>query len=124
MQAEVDAGRKAGIVTLVARRGHIAHLRAYGMAERESGTRMTTEHLFRLYSMTKPVTSVALLMLYEEGRFQLSDTLEQHIPAFKDLKVFAGTQPDGTLRLEELKRKPTVHDILRHTAGFAYGLVG
>ena len=121
MQAEVDEGRKVGIVTLVARRGYVAHLKAYGMAERESNTRMATNSLFRLYSMTKPVTSVALLMLYEEGKFQLSDPLDKYIPAMKDLKVIAGTDADGKLLLEAPKRKPTIHDVFRHTAGFGYG---
>jgi CubicO group peptidase (beta-lactamase class C family) len=124
LQGEVDAGRKAGLVALVARRGQVVHLKAYGMAERESGTKMTTEHLFRLYSMTKPVTSVALLMLYEEGKFQLSDPLDKHIPALKDLKVFAGMDTNGKMVLEAPRRTPTIHDVFRHTAGFAYGLIG
>ncbi len=120
IQAEVDSGRKVGIVTLVARHGRVAELKAYGMAERESNTAMKTDSLFRLYSMTKPITSVALLMLYEEGKFQLSDPLENFIPAFKDVKVFAGM--DGAnMKLEPPKRKPTIHDVFRHTAGFSYG---
>lgn len=120
MQAEVDAGRKAGIVTLIARRGRVAHLKAYGMAERESGTPMRADSLFRLYSMTKPITSVALLMLYEEGKFQLSDPLEKYIPAFKDVQVLAGMDGER-MRLEPPRRKPTIHDVFRHTAGFSYG---
>jgi CubicO group peptidase (beta-lactamase class C family) len=120
MQAEVDAGRKAGIVTLIARRGRIAHLKAFGMAERESNTPMRADSLFRLYSMTKPVTSVALLMLYEEGKFQLGDPLDKYIPAFKDVQVFAGMDGER-MRLEAPKRKPTIHDVFRHTAGFSYG---
>jgi CubicO group peptidase (beta-lactamase class C family) len=120
MQAEVDAGRKAGIVTLVARRGRVAHLKAYGMAERESNAPMRTDSLFRLYSMTKPVTSVALLMLYEEGKFQLNDPLEKYIPAFKGVQVLAGMDGER-MRLEAPKRKPTIHDVFRHTAGFSYG---
>jgi CubicO group peptidase (beta-lactamase class C family) len=120
MQAEVDAGRKAGIVTLIARRGRVAHLKAYGMAERESNAPMRTDSLFRLYSMTKPVTSVALLMLYEEGKFQLNDPLERYIPAFKDVQVFAGMDGER-MRLDSPKRKPTIHDVFRHTAGFSYG---
>jgi CubicO group peptidase (beta-lactamase class C family) len=120
MQEEVDSGRKAGIVALVARRGRVAHLKAYGMAERESSTRMRTDSLFRLYSMTKPVTSVALLMLYEEGKFQLSDPLEKYIPAFKGVQVLAGMDGDS-MRLEPARRPPTIHDVLRHTAGFSYG---
>ena len=120
MQAEVDAGRKAGIVALIARRGRVAHLKAFGMAERESNAAMRTDSLFRLYSMTKPVTSVALLMLYEEGKFQLSDPLDKYIPAFKDVQVLAGMDGER-MRLEAPRRKPTIHDVFRHTAGFSYG---
>jgi CubicO group peptidase (beta-lactamase class C family) len=90
------------------------------MAERESNTAMRTDSLFRLYSMTKPVTSVALLMLYEEGKFQLSDPLDQYIPAFKDVQVLAGMDGER-MRLEAPRRKPTIHDVFRHTAGFSYG---
>ncbi len=120
MQAEVDAGRKAGIVTLIARRGRVAHLKAFGMADREANVPMRDDSLFRLYSMTKPITSVALLMLYEEGKFQLSDPLEKYIPAFKGVQVFAGM--DGQrMRVEPARRPPTIHDVFRHTAGFSYG---
>jgi CubicO group peptidase (beta-lactamase class C family) len=120
LQAEVDAGRKAGIVALIARRGRVAHFKAFGMAERESNAAMRTDSLFRLYSMTKPITSVALLMLYEEGKFQLSDPLDKYIPAFKDVQVFAGMDGER-MRLEAPRRKPTIHDVFRHTAGFSYG---
>jgi CubicO group peptidase (beta-lactamase class C family) len=82
MQEEIDQKRKAGIVVLVARRGSIAHFKAFGMADIESGVKMRTDQIFKLYSQTKPVTSVALLMLYEEGRFQLTDPLEKYRPAF------------------------------------------
>jgi CubicO group peptidase (beta-lactamase class C family) len=121
MLAEVDAGRKAGIVVLIARHGKVAHEKAYGFADLESRTPMTTEHLFRLFSMTKPVTSVALLMLYEEGKFQLNDPLDTYIPAFKDVKVMTGVDASGKPTLEDPKRKPTIHDVFRHTAGFGYG---
>jgi CubicO group peptidase (beta-lactamase class C family) len=121
MQAEVDAKRKAGIVVLIARRGQVAHHKAYGHADLDANVRMQTDSLVRLYSMTKPVTSVALLMLYEEGKFQLSDPLDKYIPALKDVKVFAGTDGAGKMILEAPKRKPTIHDLFRHTAGFSYG---
>jgi CubicO group peptidase (beta-lactamase class C family) len=120
MQAEVDAGRKAGIVALVARRGRVAHLKAFGMADREANAPMRNDSLFRLYSMTKPVTSVALLMLYEEGKFQLNDPLEKYIPAFKGVQVLAGMDGDRML-LTPARRPPTIHDVFRHTAGFSYG---
>jgi CubicO group peptidase (beta-lactamase class C family) len=71
--------------------------------------------------MTKPVVSVALLMLYEEGKFQLEDPLELYIPGFKDLKVFAGTDAQGNMILEEVRRKPTIHDAFRHTLGISAG---
>ena len=74
--------------------------------------------------MTKPVTSVALLMLYEEGKFQLGHPLDKHIPAFKDLKVYAGMDASGKVVLEDPRRKPTIHDVFRHTAGFTYGVFG
>jgi CubicO group peptidase (beta-lactamase class C family) len=120
MQAEVDEGRKAGIVVLIARHGRVAHLQSYGMADREANVRMRDDSLFRLYSMTKPITSVALLMLYEEGKFQLSDPLEKYIPAFKGVQVLTGMDGDR-MRTEPARRPPTIHDVFRHTAGFSYG---
>lgn len=121
MEAEIQAGRKAGIVMLIARRGHVVHQKAYGMADIAARRKMQTDSMVRLYSMTKPVTSVALLTLYEQGKFQLTDPLDKYIPAFADLKVMTGTRPDGSLQLEAPKRKPTIQDVFRHTAGFSYG---
>jgi len=124
IQAEVDKGRVAGLVVAVARDGQVVHNKAYGYADREAGVGMTTEHLFRLYSMTKPITSVALLTLYEDGLFQLSDPLDRYIPEFSDLKVFAGVDENGNPILEVLDRKPTIHDAFRHTLGLTGGLGG
>jgi CubicO group peptidase (beta-lactamase class C family) len=107
-------------VTLIARRGRVAHFKAFGMADREANLPMRDDSLFRLYSMTKPITSVALLMLYEEGKFQLSDPLEKYIPAFKGVQVLAGMDGER-MRLEPARRPPTIHDVFRHTAGFSYG---
>ena len=121
LQDEVDQKKKAGIVVLIARHGSIAYHNAFGMADIESGKKMQTDCLFRLYSMTKPITSTALLMLYEEGKFQLTDPLEQYIPAFKSVKVYAGLDGNGKMVLEEPKRKITIQDVFRHTAGFSYG---
>ena len=95
IEAEVERGRVAGMVVAVARHGRVVHSKAYGYADLESREPMSTDHLFRLYSMTKPVASVALLTLYEQGLFQLTDPLDQHIPGFSDLKVFAGYDDDG-----------------------------
>ncbi len=121
MSRAVDQGRIPGAVVLLARHGRIAHHRAYGLADRDSGRAMTTDDIFRIYSMTKPVVSVALLMLYEEGHFQLDDPLEIHIPAFQGLQVFAGTDANGEMLLEAPRRKPTVHDAFRHTLGMSAG---
>ena len=87
IQAEVDKGSIAGVVVAVARHGQMVHNKAYGYANIESGELLRTDHLFRLYSMTKAVASVALLTLYEQGHFQLNDPLENYIPAFRDMKV-------------------------------------
>lgn len=122
IQAEIDKGTVAGVVVAVARQGSIVHNKAYGMADIAAGTPMRTDHLFRLYSMTKAVASVALLTLYEEGRFQLDDPLEMYIPSFKDLKVYAGQDSNGNMLLEDMKRKPTVLDAFRHTLGLAGGV--
>ncbi len=121
MQEDIDQKKTGGIVVLVARHGKIAYHKAFGMADIESGKKMQTDSLFRLYSMTKPVTSAALLTLYEEGKFQLTDPLEKYIPAFRDVKVFVKTDDKGAMVLEEPKRKITIQDVFRHTAGFSYG---
>lgn len=119
----VDAGRIAGVVTLVARRGLVVHVDAYGMADVENDEPMTEDTYFRLFSMTKPVTSVALLTLYEGGKFQLTDPLARHLPEFENIKVFAGVDNDGKAILEDPVRAPTIQDVFRHTAGFSYGAV-
>jgi CubicO group peptidase (beta-lactamase class C family) len=121
MSEAVAEGRIPGAVVLIARQGRVAHHAAYGMADRETARSMRGDEVFRIYSMTKPVVSVALLMLYEEGRFQLDDPLEMYIPAFKGVKVFAGTDAEGNMVLEEPKRKPTIHDAFRHTLGVSAG---
>ncbi len=122
IQAEIDKGTVAGIVVAVARHGTLVHDKAYGLADIEARKPMREDSLFRLYSMTKAVASVALLQLYEQGRFQLSDPLEMYIPSFKDLKVYAGQDANGKMLLEDMKRKPTVLDAFRHTLGLASGV--
>jgi len=106
---------------LIARRGKIAYHKAFGFADIESGTKLTTDYLFRLHSMTKPVTSVALLTLYEQGKFKLSDPIELYIPAFKEVKVYNGLDDKGKMILVEPKRKITIEDLFRHTAGLCSG---
>jgi Beta-lactamase class C and other penicillin binding proteins len=122
IQSEIDKGNIAGLVVGVARRGEVVHLKAYGKANIERGEDMRTDHLFRLYSMTKAIASVALLQLYEQGHFQLDEPLERYIPSFANLKVYAGEDSNGRMRLEEMKRKPTILDAFRHTLGLASGV--
>jgi CubicO group peptidase (beta-lactamase class C family) len=122
IQEEIDKGNVAGVVVAVARHGTVVHNKAYGFANIEANTPMRTDNLFRLYSMTKAVASVALLTLYEQGRFQLDDPLEMYIPQFKDLKVYAGRDSNDNMLLEDMKRKPTVLDAFRHTLGLASGV--
>jgi CubicO group peptidase (beta-lactamase class C family) len=117
----VDAGRTPGVVTLIARHGKVVHLDAYGKADLATGRPIRTDDIFRMYSMTKPITSVALLMLYEEGKFQLTDPLSRHFPAFADVRVYAGTGPQGNMLLDSPRRPITIQDVFRHTAGFSYG---
>jgi CubicO group peptidase (beta-lactamase class C family) len=116
----VDQGGTAGVITLIARHGKIVHFDVYGKADIEDGKPMKADSLFRMYSMTKPVTSAALLMLYEEGKFQLDDPLEKHLPELKDLKVYSSGS-GAQMQTDAPKRKPTVRDVFRHTAGFSYG---
>ncbi len=124
MQSEVRAGHKAGVVVLLARHGRIAWFKAYGVRDLASGAPMRTDALFRLWSMTKPVTSVALLTLFEQGRLTLTDPLERYLPAFAQVKVFEGLDAGGHPHLVAPKRPITILDVLRHTAGFTYGYFG
>lgn len=124
VQNEIAAKHKSGVIVLISRHGKIAYQSVHGMADIAAAKPLHMDALFRLYSMTKPVTSVALLTLYEQGKFLLTDPLENYIPAFKDVKVYAGQDADGKMRLEAPKRKITIQDVLRHTAGFTYGVFG
>ena len=121
MQARIDERDKAGIVVLVAKDGKVAHHKAFGMADVETREPMRRDSIVRLHTMTKPITSVALLTLYEQGKFQLSDPLDRYIPAMANLRVFTGVDAAGNITTEPPRRKPTIHDVFRHTGGFSYG---
>jgi len=90
IQAYVDAGKLPGAISMVQRRGKVVHFQTYGLRDVEAGPPVEPETIFRIYSMTKPIVSVALMTLYEEGRFQLDDPVPQYISPFKGLKVLAG----------------------------------
>ena len=120
-QGLVDAEKTGGFQLLIARRGQVVMYEHVGWADVEERQAVSKDTLFRIYSMTKPVIGVAMMMLYEEGKFSLGDPLSKHIPEFAGLKVFAGKNGDGTLDLVDLEREPTIKDLLQHTAGFTYG---
>ena len=118
LQSEVARGRLPGYVSLVARRGQIASLTSHGLLDPAGGAAMQTDSIFRIYSMTKPIVSLAVMMLLEEGRLLLSDPVASVLPAFRDLRV--GVERDGKFDLVRPARMPTIRDLLRHTAGFTY----
>ena len=120
MQRYVDENKLAGIISMVARHGKIAHLEKVGMMDIEAGKSMEFDTVLRIYSMTKPITSVAVLMLYEEARFHLSDPVSRFIPGFADVKVFL-RKTDSGVELADLEREITIRDLLTHTAGLSYG---
>ena len=116
MNRYVDDSKVAGIVSLVARQGEIAYFDKCGFQDVETKTPMALDSIFRIYSMTKPITSVAMMMLYEKSLFNLTDALGDIIPAFKDVKVWGA---GGVL--ETPHRPITIQDLFRHTAGLSYG---
>lgn len=116
MERYVDERKLAGIVTLVARHGQVAHAEKFGMQDMEADIPMAFDTIFRIYSMTKPITSVALMMLHEEARFHLSDPVANYLPEFADLKVYG---PDG--ELVEPRHPMNITHLLTHTAGLSYG---
>jgi CubicO group peptidase (beta-lactamase class C family) len=119
--AQVARGEMAGIVTLIARGGRIAHFSAIGYADLGSKKKMRPNTIFRLYSMTKPIVATALMMLYEEGRFQLDDPVSKYIPEFSGQRVLHTAEAAITDTVPAI-REPTIHDLLRHTAGLSHGV--
>jgi CubicO group peptidase (beta-lactamase class C family) len=112
LQGEVDSGALAGVVTLVARRGQVAHVRAMGMADLASGEPLKTDSIFRVYSMTKPVTGAAMMILHDEGRWAPDDPIARHLPAFAGVKVLAGTAADGSPVPTEPEHAPTMRELM------------
>jgi CubicO group peptidase (beta-lactamase class C family) len=128
IRSHVDAKDLAGAVTLVARRGKIVHFEAHGSVDHESNKPMRTDTLFRMASMTKPITAVAVLMLMEEGKLILSDPVSKFIPEFKNPKVAAWNLPNDPrgagVRLVTADREVTLQHLLTHTGGLAVGADG
>ena len=120
MQQFVKDNQLPGILTLVQRKGKVVHYGQYGLVDIEAGRPIQEDALFRIYSMTKPIVSVALMTLYEEGRFSLTDPVSKFIPAFAKTKVYAGAAPLG-LTLVDQNPAMTLHHLLTHTSGLSYG---
>ena len=121
LKSLVDEGRVAGVSALIYEKNKEVYYNAFGFADREAARAMDRNTIVRIFSMTKPVTGVALMQLYEKGAFQLDDPLEKYAPEFANMKVFAGEDASGKPILEPVKRPITIRDITRHTAGFVNG---
>src|SRR5262249_20112123 len=125
LKADIERGRIPGAVVVVARRGRIAYAEAVGFRDKATGTPMTVDTIFRIASMTKPMVSVATMMLYEEGRLFLNDPASKYIPALRTMQVGVEHIDPMTgkrgLTLVPAEREMTVQDLLRHTSGLTYG---
>ena len=117
MQGYVDDGNLPGFLTVVARHGKIVHFETIGMRDVENKKPVEPDTIFRIYSMSKPITSVAVMMLYEEGRFQLGTPVSKFIPEFKNMKVYNEDQTE----ILDAKKEITIKHLLMHTAGLTYG---
>ena len=127
-QTDVDKGLIPGAVFLIARNGKIAYLEAIGFRDRDKKIPMSTDAIFQIASMTKPFTSVATMMLVEEGKIQLNEPISLYLPEFKGVQVGVEKVNTGTgkpeLTLEAAQREMTIQDLLRHTSGLTYGFFG
>jgi len=121
-QRYIDSTKIAGALTLVARKGEIAHFSPLGSMDLERDKPMTRDAIFRIYSMSKPITSVALMMLYEQGLFQLNDPVHKFIPEWRNLGVYAaGLYPNFITT--PVERPMTVRDLMSHQSGLTYGFM-
>jgi CubicO group peptidase (beta-lactamase class C family) len=124
MQQTVDQKQIAGIVTILARHGKLVDYRTYGQSDMASGKSIAKDAIFRDFSMTKPVTGVAMMILYEQGKWLPSDPIAKFIPEFANLKVYKGTDANGKMILTDPDHAPTIRELMSHTAGFSYGFFG
>jgi CubicO group peptidase (beta-lactamase class C family) len=127
LRADVESGAIPGAVVLIARGGDVVYHEAFGYADRKTSRPMQRDSIFRIASMTKPITAVAALMLVEQGKLVLSDPVSRYLPELAQVKVgveSVNENGERSLSLEPARRAMTVHDLLRHTAGFTYGQFG
>jgi CubicO group peptidase (beta-lactamase class C family) len=121
IQDQIDQKHLVGAVTILARHGKIVEYRTYGQRDLAAATPMTKDTIFRDYSMTKPTTGVAMMVLYEQGKWLPNDPISKYIPEFAHLKVQKGVDADGKSILVDPDHPPTMRELLTHTAGFSYG---
>lgn len=124
LKQEIEDGRIPGAVSLVARKGQIVHQDAFGYSDLADKNSMRQDQIFFIQSMTKPIISVAFMMLYEEGHFFLSDPVSKYLPQFKDLKVAKDVAGGAKGETEPVNKEATIAHLLSHTAGFSHGLGG
>lgn len=122
MSGMVEAGLVAGTSTLLMRHGQVVAFSTFGKARLGDAAPLSRDAIFRIYSMTKPVTGAAMMILFEEGRWRLDDPVTDYLPELAGQKVFAGLAPDGAMLTEDAVRPPTMRELLSHTAGLGYGL--
>ncbi|HEX3673617.1 MAG TPA: serine hydrolase domain-containing protein [Rhizomicrobium sp.] len=122
MHGQVDDGQLVGIQTMLVRHGRVVSFDTYGKASLVTGAPLKPDAIFRLYSQTKPTIGVAMMILFEEGKWRLEDPVTKYVPEFANLKVFTGIDSDGKPILEDMKHVPTMRELITHTAGFGYGL--
>ena len=122
MQSLTDSKQIAGIVTLAARHGKIVHWKSFGMQDLASGRPMPKDAIFRIYSMTKPVIGVAMMILHEEGQWQPGDPIAKFLPEFANVKVFSKLDANGQPVLEDPQHPPLMDELMTHSAGFTYGV--
>jgi CubicO group peptidase (beta-lactamase class C family) len=121
IQSEIDEKQLAGAITILARHGKIVDYRVYGERDLDSHTPMAKDTIFRDYSMSKPVTGVAMMILFEQGKWLPNDPIAKYIPEFKNLQVFNGVDKEGKLILIAPEHPPTMRELMSHSAGFSYG---
>lgn len=120
-QAQVDKGKLAGIATLVYQDGKVIHRKQHGYQDVENKVPLSEDTLYKIFSLTKPVTGTAMLMLYEEGKYQLDDPVEKYLPELKGLEVAKEEGPNGRPVTEPADHPVTIRELMTHTAGFTYG---
>lgn len=122
MQDLVDTGHLPGVTTMLVRHGKIVNYEVHGKKGFD-GPPMTKDTVFRIYSQTKPVTGVAMMILFQEGKWKLDDPVSKYVPEFANLRVFKAVNPDGSFDTVPADRPPTMRELMSHSGGFAYGLV-